>query len=120
MKPSEILELIRAGYTKAEIDAMQNDAEKIEHPEPKPEPKPEPSPEPAPDPEPSPEPTPEPKESETEKLLSALGLKFDNLTAAIQNANVNNIEHGGNQGMTADDVIRSIIDGTNGGATNAR
>ncbi len=119
MKLSEILELIRAGYTKAEIDAMQNDATKIEHPEPTP-PEPGPEPEPTPEPSPEPAPTPAPQESETEKLLNALGLKFDNLTAAIQNANVNNIEHGGSQGMTADDVIRSIIDGTNGGATNAR
>ena len=51
MTTQEILTLINAGYTKAEIDAMENPA---------PAPVPDPVPEPAPTPDPAPAPTPQP------------------------------------------------------------
>ena len=50
MNSAEILKLIEAGYTKSDIDAMNQE------PEPAPEPQPEGDPEPAPAPEPQPEP----------------------------------------------------------------
>lgn len=111
MKTSEILELVRAGYTKEEIAAMDNDAEKIEHPEKKPEPEPEPEKEiePKPDSGPDAETKPVKVESETEKLVKALGLKLEALTSAIQTSNVNNVEQGGNNQLTTDDVIAQII-----------
>lgn len=118
MKTSEILELVRAGYTKEEIAQMDSDdVEKNDHlpdqkPEPEPEKKTEPTPEPKPEKktEPTPEPTPEVKqESETDKLLKALGLKLDHMTAAIQKNNVNTLEQDGNTMLSTEDVIASII-----------
>ena len=100
MTYSEVLELIRAGYTKAEISAMM---ESENAPEPT---KPEPT-----EPEPTPEPdTPKdnPPESEAVKLAKALGLKLDSMLTAIQNTNIANAEQNGNT-MTTDDVIASII-----------
>lgn len=54
MKSSEILELVRAGYTKEEIDAMEGAAAPAADPEPDPAPAADPEPDPAPaaDPEP--------------------------------------------------------------------
>ena len=89
MTYTEVLELIRAGYKKEEIDAMM---------------KAEQEPTPAPVPEPAPEPK---QESETEKLVSALGMKFDALTAALQKQNVNQIE--GEPTNTTGDIIARII-----------
>lgn len=116
MKSSEILELVRAGYTKAEIDAMDGDAEKIEHPI-EPDAKPtkvsneeEKQTKVENKPDAKPEADPEPKqETETEKLVKALGLKFDTLISAVQTKNVNSIEQGGNNTMTSEDVIAHII-----------
>lgn len=114
MKTSEILELVRAGYTKEEIAAMDTDAEKTEHPDPKPDQKPEPEqkPEPKPDSEPDAETKPVKVESETDKLVKALGLKLDALTSAIQTSNVNSVEQGGNNLLTTEDVLATIIDPT--------
>lgn len=112
MKPSEILELVRAGYTKAEIEAMnQTEPPKPTDPEPEPEPKPEPKPQPEPQPEPVKPIDPQPVQhiaSESEKLLAALGLKLDTLTQAVQAGNVSRIE-GKAPGMTTDDIIARII-----------
>ena len=96
MTYSEVLELIRAGYSKAEISAMM---ESNNAPEPT---KPEPT-EPEPDTQKD-----NPPESEAMKLAKALGLKLDSMLAAIQNANIANAEQNGNT-MTADEVIASII-----------
>lgn len=54
MKSSEILELVRAGYTKEEITAMEGASAPIADPEPDPAPAADPEPDPAPaaDPEP--------------------------------------------------------------------
>lgn len=55
MKSSEILELVRAGYTKEEIAAMEGTAAPATDPEPDPAPDADPEPDPAPaaDPEPN-------------------------------------------------------------------
>lgn len=105
MTYTEVLELIRAGYTKDEISAMMDSEKAPEKTNPE-----------KTDPEPTkPEPTPEPDaqketppESEAVKLAKALGLKLDSMLTAIQNANIANAEQSGNT-MTADDVIASII-----------
>lgn len=113
MTHTEILELIRAGYKKEEIDAMIA-AEASNPPTPKPAtdlaPAAEPAPAPATDPAPAaePEPAKPAPESETEKLAQALGLKLDTLTQAIQAHNVGSIE-GNPATQTTDDIIAKII-----------
>ena len=107
MNINEILELTRAGWSKDEIlllaQTQTPDAEKIEHPTEKEEPKEEPKQ------EPKPEPKPEPVESETDKLIKALGLKLDNAVAAMHKSNVNNLEGDTANVLTAEDVIAQII-----------
>lgn len=78
MKLSEVIALIGAGYTKAEIEAI----EKGEAPKetPKQEEKPEVKP------EAKPEPKPEPQQNSNTELLDAI----KNLTAAVQQKNVRN------------------------------
>ena len=112
----EILELIRAGYTRAEIDAMQQ-AERQQAAgsapgsEVEPEQKEEEQKQTAPDPVPKsvPEQQPEKKEpTEVEKLVSALGLKIDRMTAAIQGRNIQMAENP-NTEMTPEQVVARII-----------
>lgn len=111
MTYTEILELIRAGYTKEEIDAMMKAPEPEKQPESK-EPTPVPSPEPTPPatPEPKPTPVPENKEpTETEKLLSALGMQITTLTNAIHAANVAGAEGKTPTDETPESIIARII-----------
>ena len=111
MTYTEILELIRAGYTKEEIDAMMKAPEPEKQPEPK-EPTPVPSPEPTPAgiPEPKPTPVPENKEpTETEKLLAALGMQISTLTSAIHKANLSGAEGKTPAEETPDAIIARII-----------
>lgn len=77
MNYNEILELVRAGYTRDEINAMQAPA-----PAPQPEP-------PAADPQP--EPVAAPPATETEKLLRELLGGMSTLTKAVQAGNRANI-----------------------------
>lgn len=110
MNISEILKLIDAGFTKDEIMALTkvDDAEKIEHQQTKVEPEPEKQTKVEKKPEQEVQPEPK-QESETEKLVKALGLKFDNLTAAIQKSNVNGLEMPTDT-MTAESIIAGMID----------
>lgn len=78
MKLSDIITLLGAGYSKEEIEAME-DFEKSA-PDPTPAPAPEPTPAPAPDPTPAPAPAQDPE------LLKAI----KDLTAAMQHNNVVN------------------------------
>lgn len=111
MTYTEVLELIRAGYKKEEIDAMM--AAETPPGDPKEDAKKDPQPEKKPDPakaDPEPEKkTTAKKESETEKLIKALGLRLDNLTKSIQASNVNGIEGDGDQEQSADDIIAKLI-----------
>ena len=117
MDTIRILELLsdlsKAGFTKAEITALiqsKPDAEKIKHPAPaeKPVEKVVETVDKSTEPD-----APIASETETEKLVKALGLtlntKLEALTNAIQNANVNNIEQNTANLMTSEDVIASII-----------
>lgn len=111
MTYTEILELIRAGYTKEEIDAMMKAPDPEKQPEPK-EPTLVPSPEPTPAgiPEQKPTPVPEQKEqTETEKLLAALGMQISTLTSAIQKSNVGSVEGKTPSEETPDAIIARII-----------
>lgn len=112
MNISEILKLIEAGYTKAEIEALDKqtpvgDAEKIEHPEGKEDP--EEKQNPVGDAEKNEHPAGVQHDDETRKLVQALGLKFDNLVSAIQASNVNNMEMPTDT-MTAESIIAGMID----------
>ena len=117
MTYTEILELIRAGYSKAEIDAMiagpaPTQASSQETPDKQPEQTPvstdsEPKPN-KPDPVPSPDPAPAAQPTETEKLIRALGLKLDTLTTAIHAANVGGMENPNNP-LTPEQVVARII-----------
>ena len=76
MKLSDVIALIGAGYTKAEIDALEAGGASQETPET--EAKPEPQP------EAKPEPKPEAKTTDNKELLDAI----TSLTAAVQARNV--------------------------------
>ena len=113
MNISEILKLIDAGFTHDEIVKLteNNDAEKIEHPQTKVSSGEEKQTEVQNEEKPKEEPEVKEvkQESETEKLVKALGLKFDTLTAAIQKSNVNNLEAGEPNALTTDDIIKSFM-----------
>lgn len=100
MKLSEVIALIGAGYTKAEIEAMEAGDEKKEAPKQaeKPEPKPEQKP----------EQKPEPQQNSNTELLDAI----KNLTAAVQQKNVRNstqpIENAPDIKAEADKVLLNL------------
>lgn len=100
MKPEDILTLLQAGYTKAEIDAMSAPA---------PAPDPEPAPAPTPDPEPAPAPAPAPDYG---ALIAQLTAQVSGLTKAVQIANL----HGANQPPehtdSAEDILAKLINPT--------
>ena len=117
MKFSEVKFLLEHGYTKEEIAAF--DAEETPTPAAENVTEPTPAPEKQTDTEADTDKekdtnngTPAPtsvQESETEKLLKALGLKVDNAIKAIHSSNINNMEQSGNTQMTTDDVLAQII-----------
>lgn len=86
MNYNEILELVRAGYTRDEINAMQT---ATSAPQPEPPADPQPAEPPAADPQP--EPVAAPPATETEKLLRELLGGMSTLTKAVQAGNRANI-----------------------------
>ena len=111
MTYTEVLELIRAGYNKQEIEAMM--AAETPAGDPKEDTKKDPQPDEKPentkaDPEPEKKTTAK-EESETEKLIKALGLRLDTLTKSIQASNVNGIEGDGGHEESAEDIIAKLI-----------
>ena len=102
MTINERLELIRAGYTKADIEAFETGAE----PEPK-QPKPEPEPkQPKPEPEPE-QPKPEPPAQDNSAVLKAI----NDLTKAIQLQNLQKIGLETPGGMTAEEALAQGVFG---------
>ena len=93
MTINERLELIRAGYTKADIEAFETGAE----PEPK-QPKPEPEPE---------QPKPEPPAQDNSAVLKAI----NDLTKAIQLQNLQKIGLETPGGMTAEEALAQGVFG---------
>ena len=112
MNQEDILALVRAGFTRSEILAMQTPAAEPAPAEPQPDPEPAPQLEPepapaAPQPEPTPaapQPAPAPQPSNQDVLAAIQGL-----TAAIQNINRNSAQQPGQSRITGDDVMAGFI-----------
>ena len=112
MNQEDILALVRAGFTRSEILAMQTPAAEPAPAEPQPDPEPAPQPEPepapaAPQPEPAPaapQPAPAPQPSNQDVLAA-----INSLTAAIQNINRNSAQQPGQSRITGDDVMAGFI-----------
>lgn len=104
MKATEILQLINAGYTKAEINAMEL-PETAAAPDPIPEPVPEA--EPAPTTEtPQPEPV---KPNPVNPEIQALTKQINDLVSAIQKSNLLNANMPEVPRESAEDILANII-----------
>lgn len=100
MTKEEILKLINAGYTKADIDAMG---------EPQPEPQPEAEPQPQPDPEPQPEPQPE-SVSLTADAVKEFTSTVKELSELIKKQNIINDGHEPKTALErGEEVLASLI-----------
>lgn len=110
MNAQEILELIRAGYTKAEIEALETPA-----PAPDPEDKKDPEPAPAPDPndKKDPEPAPQPENNAGQDVLKTAELlrgAMEQFTKQLQSFNVATAFQGAAATPeTMDDIMAKII-----------
>ena len=98
MEAKDILELIRAGYTKADIDALGIALEKPEEQKPE-EPKPE---------EPKPEKKEEPKPDDK---VTALETKIDYLVNRLNLLAVQTSKQKDEPTETVDDILASIVRG---------
>lgn len=111
MNQEDILALVRAGFTRSEILAMQAPAADPATAEPQPDPEPalaapQPEPEPAPAaPQPDPAPAAQPAQPSNQDVLAAI----NSLTAAIQNINRNSAQQPGQNRITGDDVMAGFI-----------
>ena len=108
MNYEDIILLVKAGYTRDQIAAMQAPA-----PTPAQTPTPAPAPAPASAPEPAPEPTPAPAEPEPPKpqgiedLSQMLAAEFAKLNDAIVKANLQQAQQPPQESV--DDILASII-----------
>ena len=104
MNYEDIILLVKAGYTRAQIAAMQAPAPT---PAPAPAPTPEPAPAPAQEPTPAPaEPAP-PKPQGIEDLSQMLSAEFAKLNDAIVKANLQQAQQPPQESV--DDILASII-----------
>ena len=111
MTGDQILSLVQAGYTRAEIEAMTI-------PDPQPEPTPDPQPEQQPDPKPA-EPQPDPKPDQPDELkalrdeLNQAKQQIKDLTSQVQKNNLldRSIEQlpGQDAAKNTDAVISELI-----------
>ena len=97
MNYEDIILLVKAGYTRDQIAAMQA-------PAPTPAPAPAPAPAPTPDPTPAPEP---PKPQGIEDLSQMLAAEFAKLNDAIVKANLQQAQQPPQESV--DDILASII-----------
>ena len=108
MNYEDIILLVKAGYTRDQIVAMQAPV-----PTPAPATAPAPTPAPAPAPAPAPEPTPEPAEPAPTKpqgiedLSQMLAAEFAKLNDAIVKANLQQAQQPPQESV--DDILASII-----------
>ena len=108
MNYEDIILLVKAGYTRDQIAAMQAPV-----PTPAPAPAPAPTPAPAPAPAPAPEPTPAPADPEPPKpqgiedLSQMLAAEFAKLNDAIVRANLQQAQQPPQESV--DDILASII-----------
>ena len=117
MNQEDILALVRAGFSRSEILAMQAPAAEPAPAAPQPDPEPAPA-APQPDPEPAPAPAapqPEPAPAAPQPAPAAQPSNQDvlaainSLTAAIQNINRNSAQQPGQNRITGDDVMAGFI-----------
>ena len=107
MNYEDIILLVKAGYTRDQIAAMQAPAP-TPAPEPTPAPTPAPAPEPAPAPAPEPAPAPAPtKPQGIEDLSQMLAAEFAKLNDAIVKANLQQAQQPPQESV--DDILASII-----------
>lgn len=108
MNYEDIILLVKAGYTRDQIAAMQAPAP-TPAPEPAPEPAPAPAPEPAPAPapEPTPAPAPTPAVQGINDLSQMLAAEFAKLNDAIVKANLQQAQQPPQESV--DDILASII-----------
>lgn len=103
MNYEDIILLVKAGYTRDQIAAMQAPV-----PTPAPAPTPTPAPAPAPAPEPAPaEPQAQPKPQGIEDLSQMLAAEFAKLNDAIVKANLQQAQQPPQESV--DDILASII-----------
>lgn len=114
MKPEDILTLLQAGYTKAEIDAMSAPSPAgLPAPDPEPAPAPVPDPEPAPAPTPDPEPAPAPAPApDYGAMIAQLTAQVSGLTKAVQIANLKGTNLPPEKTETAEDILAKLINPT--------
>lgn len=104
MTTNDILELVRAGFTKEEIFTLANAQPAQPAPEPTPAPDPEPAPEPAPAPAPTPAPQPAPQQYD---MLGTILDKLDKAAQQMQELAIKQSQQPPKE--TADDILAAII-----------
>ena len=104
MKIEDIITLINAGYSKADIDRMVSG-----EPQPEPKPGPESEPEPEPKPEPESEPEPEPKPDMTIAQLIKQNNDLLNQLKQLQSQNAKLARQEQQTPLTGVEVIKNFI-----------
>ena len=108
MKAEDVLDLIRAGYTKADIDALGIALEKPEEPKPEEKKPEEPKPEEKKPEEPKPEKKEEPKPDDK---VTALETKIDYLVNRLNLLAVQTSKQKDEPTETVDDILASMVRG---------
>lgn len=103
----DILKLVNAGFTKAEI--MQLGASPASDPAPDQTGDPAPAGDPAGDPAPAPAPAPAPEDL-TQKLLNGITGQLQALTSAVQANNIRGASSPANGPETTEDIIKSMFE----------
>ena len=116
MELTDIMALVKAGYTKEEIAQMEKPGTSTPSPAPEPVKETAPTPEPVPEPEPAPVaqpvPAPQPAQPEAQPTMAELMQSIAKLTSAVQaNAIAQSVIPGGAnpQAPTAEDMLAEII-----------
>ena len=109
MELTDIMALVKAGYTKEEIAQMEKPGTSA--PAPSPEPVPEPAPTDAPEPEPAPVAQPVPAQPEAQPTMAELMQSIAKLTSAVQaNAIAQSVIPAGvSNPPSAEDMLAEII-----------
>ena len=102
----QLMKLLDAGFTKAEIMALNGTPAPAPQPEPEPAPAPQPEPEPAPAPQPEPEPEPKPAPAPQNDQAAILA-KLEELNQTIIRSNINNSRQPETESV--DDILATII-----------
>jgi len=112
MELTDIMALVKAGYTKEEISQMESPTPQNTNPMPPAEPAPAPVQEQVVEPVPAPAPTPAPAPAQPEPTMAELMQSIAKLTSAVQaNAIAQSVIPGGAnpQTPTAEDMLAEII-----------